>query len=84
MTDLLPECPIPQHPENAVCFCPALRACEKRAMRSTHRGRTMYAHGYAAGVQAARDAVAAIDACPECSIDDALAAIDALAGDADA
>jgi hypothetical protein len=62
----------------------ALAEAEQRGMMNSHRGRTMYA----AGLAAAREAVAALDwSCDERQLDlpivgrdDALAAIDALRG----
>lgn len=92
MTDHLPECN-----EREVigldCICDRLRACEQRSYAlgievGKHDG---WVAGHAAGVQAARDAVAALPhdiycvtrdenyqrPC-NCPVDDALAAIDAL------
>lgn len=68
------------------CICPWLRACEAR-VRHEPVGSCIkhYDAGYAAALDAARDAVAAQD--PRWSVDyadairDALAAIDALRGE---
>ncbi len=65
MSDHLPECAdamIPDfHNERWVCICPALRACEKRVRVNERDWRDQsFGLGYAAGVQAARDAVEAL------------------------
>lgn len=85
MSDHLPECPIRQGEEP--CVCPELRACEARVRGEALAEFVGYfsERDYTAGAQAARDAVAASDApCSglcEC-VPHALAAIDALRGDA--
>lgn len=66
------------------CFCDRLRACEKRVaddIWGAIREGSQYKSGFEGGLDAARQAVAALDACPECAVDDALAAIDALMND---
>lgn len=91
MTEHLPECDT-QYNGLLPCICEALRACEERGWDEAYaagfnHGRAhgellscpiSHKHGYEQGVQDAREAVAALDACPECAVDDALAAIDAL------
>ena len=85
----LPECTLPKGWGD--CICAALRACEQRSYAlgievGKHDG---WIAGHAAGVQAARDAVAAVDPnAPGGNMDygvnvqrRALAAIDALAPD---
>lgn len=90
MTDHLPECiGAPLYPSS--CICPALRACEQRVaddIWGAIREGSQYKSGFEGGLDAARDAVKNVP-CPEgyeakgCSHwDDALAAIDALRGDA--
>lgn len=111
MSHHLPECPRPFGVEPHVCtVCAALRACEQRVREDEHirtlnymqTGNTVmnvfgtyYGQGYAAGVKAARDAVAAADCWYASSAavqvagndvryvvqTDALAAIDALRGE---
>lgn len=95
MSDHLPECPMRPIAEAPVdfhrvfpdCICKALRACEKRVLDDDVLAAAYHGQaGYAAGVQAAREAVARLlpspgDA-PLIDLRDALAAIDALrAGD---
>jgi hypothetical protein len=92
MADHLPECPpwVVITGNEADCICDRLRACETRVREDAHRYCFQRdAHeGYAAGLAAAREAVAALDwSCDERQLDlpivgrdDALAAIDALRG----
>lgn len=83
MTDHLPECPIRQGEEP--CVCPELRACEKRVRDEEDRMVPIIRRNeFQRGLDAARDAVAALaDATPDYhTLTDALAAIDALRGDA--
>ena len=86
MSDHLPECPLNNIDIHGLCMCPELRACEQRVLsvagpHNYSRGRK---DGYANGVQAARDAVAALlgwqhgIAMTAITKADALAAIDAL------
>lgn len=93
MTDHLPECPVDVTVDYRVdCICPALRACEQRVREderrkwSVHQDRllTVRTDAYEQGLQAARAAVADVairKLWPEEPITDALAAIDALAGE---
>lgn len=98
MTDHLPECYdalIPDfHNERWVCICAALRACEKRVWKVAYNqglgaGSDMHGEhekgwvkGYAAGVQAAREAVLAMVietvGNSAATVEQVLAAIDAL------
>ena len=89
MSDHLPECGA--NDGSMFCICDALRACEQRVLsvagpHNYSRGRK---DGYANGVQAARDAVAALlgwqhgIAMTAITKADALAAIDALRGSDD-
>lgn len=81
MSDHLPECLLPDFDKGVwVCCCAQLRACEQRSYTlgievGKHDG---WVAGHAAGVQAARDAVAARRDQGYPGINDALAAIDAL------
>lgn len=76
MTDHLPECPEVDPKWGSWCICDRLRACEQRV--HDHYS-NLAPVGFVLGVQAARDAVAAL---PYGSpLDDALAAIDALRGE---
>ena len=97
-----PECYAVTHRDRGDdrCICPALRACEQRVLegrpdpgiseKQAIANHAIYRNGYAAGVQAARDAVAARAerfVNPETGEfyivkSAALAAIDALKGDA--
>ena len=102
MTDHLPECEWSDNTRvNRHCICPALRACEQRVREEREADGPWFRSvvhdccvdkqtAYAGGVQAARDAVAAIPHWDEdsseslfraCDKDDALAAIDALRGE---
>lgn len=71
--------------ESAECICPALRACEQR-VRDEHSEVDAYrgwVKGYVAGVSAAYEAVLNAGLCaPHRCQSDALAAIDALRGEA--
>ena len=95
----LPECSHPSHVQANVdaqfChYCVPLRACEARVLegrpdpgiseKQAIANHAIYRNGYAAGVQAARDAVAALRMGDSgaVDVDYALAAIDALKGDA--
>lgn len=99
MSDHLPECPC-NHADERGCFlisaetdrcvdclCPQLRACEQRVRidwEMSNGPAFDFARGYAAGVQTARDAVAAVGVRKDTSHDmrvQALAAIDALKED---
>lgn len=71
MNDHLPECcmNMTDAPPDGHCICDRLRACEQRAYNEKHHDPGTrcdgchsfgYDEGYAAGVQAARDAVAAL------------------------
>ena len=93
MTDHLPEC---LHDDDTyglrgLCICDELRACEQRVRqsaatlwdRTSEQMAAARVEGYAAGLDAAREAVAALDIGRDVrfSVDvraDALAAIDAL------
>lgn len=98
MTDHLPECPanwgVGAMPDGPCIFCEMLRACEERVLEDLPA--VLFGHGdektvlqirdtgYAAGVQAAREAVAAVSVRKDTSHDmrvQALAAIDALRGE---
>lgn len=106
MTIHLPDCiytPERFDPEQNIvwdgkpCICERLRACEQRVRDEERAGAPVamielagYSRGYAAGVQAAREAVAAIPHWDEdsgeslfraCDKDNVLAAIDALRGE---
>ena len=91
VADHLPECPpwVVITGNEADCICDRLRACETRVREDAHRYCFQRdAHeGYAAGLAAAREAVAnAIpvwdqDGWNVCSHKDALAAIDGLKGE---
>lgn len=83
MSEHLPECD--RHLANGSkdCICPYLRSCEERVLdddvlAASYHGQKGYEVGYRKGLDVARKAVAALDACPECSVDAALAAINAL------
>ena len=72
MSEHLPECPRIEYIVNRhgytltagsnVCMCNALRACEQRVEEtwSAIAGLDQYAEGYVAGLDAAREAVAAV------------------------
>lgn len=90
MKDHLPECEYEEghNYTKGVCICPELRACEQRCDAKRHAevkawadlSRDNFDAGYAAGLAAARDAVAALRGgwvdLP--TLVDALAAIDGL------
>lgn len=97
MTNHLPECPanwgVGDMPEGPCLICQMLRACEKRCDEKRHAevrawselSRDNFDDGFAAGLDAAQDAVAAVSGhstWPDMSYNDglidALAAIDAL------
>lgn len=95
MTDHLPECLMSPALTVRPCICPELRACEQRVRRRVaNDAEIVYAEveraAYAAGVQDARDAVAALTPMRTLtgvrtfSKREALAAIDALKGDTNA
>ena len=78
MSDHLPECPLNNIDIHGLCMCPELRACEQRVLsvagpHNYSRGRK---DGYAAGLDAAREAVAALPRLT--GVEAALAAIDTL------
>lgn len=83
----LPECREYRWNTDAnACICPALRACEARVAQESYP--LLYAKGYAAALDAARDAVAALsfgpldrDQGPAATQRQALAAIEALRGE---
>lgn len=85
MTDHLPECLLPDFYKGVwVCICKQLRACEQRVRDEWPQRVNEQTHAmYAAGVQAAREAVAALDyphigGSVVIQLDDALSAIDGL------
>lgn len=88
MTDHLPECPMlderyPKHPLEKCDYCEMLRACEQRVNDEWVRDYGGH-RAFALGVQAAREAVAAVGVRKDTSNDmrvQALAAIDALRGE---
>lgn len=97
MSEHLPECYAVTHRDRGDdrCICPALRVCEERVQSGWEPwcNEVSYDAGHAAGVAAAREAVLGVspkfwpydpdnDAYHECiTVDDALAAIDALRGE---
>ena len=94
MSDHYPECPDQHSSHDGTCICPQLRACEERVaddIWGAIRDGSQYRSGFEAGLDAARESVAASD--PYWKVDDgetgdvfvmsvtaALAAIDALRG----
>lgn len=84
----LPECPDQHSSHDGTCICDRLRACEARVREESGFGccDALWNKGYAAALEAARDAVAALIVQPRWGTvnhglvikDDALAAIDAL------
>lgn len=86
--DHLPECnwqPDIDHGDGSftswICICDRLRACEARVHEAAYQAGKAYGltvNGYTRGLDAARDAVAALPYW--FSIDSALSAIDALRG----
>ena len=95
MSEHLPECPDQHSSHDGTCICDRLRACEQRVREEeqSHLPAVLFGNGdekavlqirdmaYAAGVQAARDAVAGVAVRKDTSHDmrvQALAAIDAL------
>lgn len=93
MSDHLPECAVLRPADNyygGACICPSLRACEQRVR---HEGLGVCIQHYDAGVQAAREVVAALapttvafhgplPVVHNVRITEALSAIDALRGEA--
>ena len=73
----------------ALCICRELRACEQRmldddVLAAAHHGQKGYEIGFRKGLDAAREAVAAVGVRKDTSHDfrvQALAAIDALRGE---
>ena len=96
MTDHLPECPWADRGYAFPCICDRLRACEQRVREdmalqylvSDREQQEQEERAFAAGVQAARDAVAAVSVGGQHfwavgfrdGTEQALAAIDALRG----
>ena len=84
MTEHLPECEAYRDECGGGCICHHVRACEERCDEKRHAevrawselSRDNFDHGYAAALDAAREAVAAL---PEYQMrDTCIAAIDAL------
>lgn len=91
MNDHLPECPGERSMCNECgddgCICEPLRACEQRVLLSKPNIELSAVYGYEAGradgLDAARDAVAALPQAITVDKKDALAVIDALRDDDD-